>query len=410
VTQEYRDLAVHDSELQLGGSDGVSALRVLSEITASLAADDPAETTLHRFLGTIVKLAGASAGAVRMLTPDHHCMRLVGVVGLPVEVQEQEHTVKGDCGICGAAARDKRVYWTNDVQLCSELTACDYFGEGCRRILAVPVQYKGEVLGIYNLFLEADHEIAPAVLPLLRVIGELLGLALENARLTRENLRASLMNERQMLANEMHDSLAQSLHYMKMRMSLLRQAVRQHDEVGASRYIADVDDTLGTAYSSLRELLTHFRNRMDAQGLLHALRETVNGFYDKTGIVLDFINHAPDLVLPIEQELQVFHIVQEALANIGKHSRAGHARLILTEQNGRYAITIEDDGTGLGGKPCKNTKARGAKGETAHFGMNIMQERTKHLGGEIHFEDLAGQGTRMRLTFPAATQRRHTGS
>jgi two-component system nitrate/nitrite sensor histidine kinase NarX len=408
VTQDYRDLEVHDGEPGLFGSDGVSALGVLSEITASLADDDPAQSPLERFLGTIVKLTGASAGAVRMITPDSDCMRLVSVMGLPIAVQGREHTVEVDCGICGAAVRDQRVYWTRDVQPCSALTACDYFGSGCKRIVAVPVQYKGQVLGIYNLFLDADRDIPPAVSLLLRVIGELLGLALENARLTRENLRVSLMNERQMLANEMHDSLAQSLHYMKMRMPLLQEAVRQHDEAGSSRYIADVNETLGTAYSSLRELLTHFRNRMDPQGLLPALRKTVNGFYDKTGIVLDFINHAPDLALPIEQELQVFHIVQEALTNIGKHSNAGHARLILAEQNGHYAITIENDGTGPGSESLRN--AGDAKGETGHFGMSIMRERTKHLGGEIHFEDLAGRGTRVRLTFPAATQRRQAGS
>jgi len=408
VKQDYRDLEVHDGEPGLFGSDGVSALRVLSEITASLADDDPAESPLERFLGTIVKLTGASAAAVRMITPDSDCMRLVGVVGLPVAVQGREHTVEVDCGICGAAARDQRVYWTNDLRLCAERTACDYFGTDCRRIVAVPVQYKGQLLGIYNLFLEADREIAPAVSLLLRVIGELLGLALENARLTRENLRVSLMNERQMLANEMHDSLAQSLHYMKMRMPLLQEAVRQHDEAGSSRYIADVNDTLGVAYSSLRELLTHFRNRMDPQGLLPALRKTVNGFYDKTGVVLDFINHVPDLALPIEQELQVFHIVQEALTNIGKHSRAAHARLILAEQNGRYAITIENDGKGLGGAPP--TSPAGTRGETGHFGMNIMRERAKHLGGEIHFEDLADQGTRVCLTFPSSTQHRRAGS
>lgn len=408
MKQDYRNLEVDDGESGLFGSDGVSALGVLSEITASLAGEDPAESPLEGFLGTIVKLTGASAGAVRMITPDGDCMRLVSVVGLPVDAQVRENAVATDCGVCGAAARDRRVYWSNDLQPCSRRTANDYFGKDCRRIVAVPVEYKGQVLGIYNLFLETDHEIAPAVSMLLRVIGELLGLALENARLTRENLRVSLMKERQMLANEMHDSLAQSLHYMKMRMSLLQEAVQQRDEIGSARYIADVNETLGAAYSSLRELLTHFRNRMDPQGLLPALRKTVNGFYDKTGIVLDFVNHAPDLVLPIEQELQVFHIVQEALTNIGKHSHAAHARLIVAEQNGRYAITIENDGTGLaGGAPGSSA---GTKGETEHYGMNIMQERARHLGGEIHIEDLAGQGTRVRLTFPSASRRRQAGT
>jgi two-component system nitrate/nitrite sensor histidine kinase NarX len=384
----------------------VPALDILSEITAGLAGDTDPDSLLQRFLGTILKLADASAGAVRVATADGQSLRLVAAVGLPAGLERREQLMDADCGVCGAALRDNSVTWSADLKPCAQRTSYDYFGESCTRVVAVPMHCKGRVLGVFNLFLEAERELAPEVSLLLRMIGELLGLALENARLTRENLRVSLMNERQTMANEVHDSIAQTLHYMKMRLALLQETVRRHDEMRSVKYLDDVNLALGTAYSSLRELLTNFRNRMDPHGLLHALQDTVDGFHDKTGVALEFANHAPELDLPPEQEVQVFHIVQEALANVGKHAHACHARLVLDKIGGRYLIAIEDDGDGL--MPGATERATGVDDadRSVHFGINIMRERAQRLGGQIAIETLAGGGTRVRLEFPAPEKQR----
>ena len=405
MAQEYRERSRYP-DAHPAGTDGVRALAILSEIVASLAAEDPPESLLNRFLGTIVRLSGASGGAVRILTPDNECMRLVGAIGLPREVCEQEHTVGADCGICGAAQHKDRVEWTNDLRGCADSTTCSYFGTECRRVLAVPVGIKGKTLGVYTLFLDTDREVRGDMSQLLHLTGELLGLALENSRLTQENLRTSLMNERQMMANEIHDSLAQTLHFIKMRISALEDAIGQKDEVRPPKYVAEIGEAVGTAYSSLRQLLTHFRNRMDPQGLVHALQETAVQFHARTGIVLEFANSAPDLDLAPDQEVQVFHIVQEALTNIGKHSQqARHARLKLDRRDGRYEITVEDDGGGLRGH---RPDALRESGNIDSFGINIMRERAKHLGGTVEIDSLAGRGTRVRLHFPATGIRRET--
>ena len=223
-----------------------------------------------------------------------------------------------------------------------------------------------------------------------------------NDRLSRDSLRISLMNERQMLANEVHDSLAQTLVYMKTRVSLLRDAIVEHDESRASKYLEDLDRELGNAHTGLRELLTHFRNRMDLEGLVHALAGIANDFYDRTGVFLDFANHVPDLNLMVEQEVQVFHIVQEALANIGRHAHALRARLTLERKDGFYEVTIQDDGHGMAAAPGSGA---GFRAQPGHFGMSIMEERAKRLGGKIMVGAAAGQGTMVRLSFPAASGR-----
>ena len=210
------------------------------------------------------------------------------------------------------------------------------------------------------------------------------------------DLATALSNERQMMANEVHDSLAQGLTYMRMRMSLLRDAIRQGDEARALKYWDDVDSSLTNSHRRLRELITYFRTRMDPRGLVHALGEMSESFLDRTGVALEFSNRVPELHLPVGREVQVFHIVQEALANVCKHANAGHARLSLDRKDGGYEIAVEDDGVGM-----VADAAAVERGETGHYGLAIMRERARRLGGELTLESAPGAGTRVRLYFPA---------
>jgi len=225
----------------------------------------------------------------------------------------------------------------------------------------------------------------------------------EIAGVEREALRTALANERQMMANEVHDSLAQGLTYMRMRMSLLRDAIRDGDDARAFKYWNDVDTSLTNAHRRLRELITYFRSRMDPRGLLRALQEMTETFLDRTGVVLEFANHVGELDLPVGREVQVFHIVQEALANVCKHANARRARLTLERKGAGYEIVIEDDGVGMAVDPG------GERGESGHYGIAIMRERALRLGGELTLDSAPGTGTRVRLYFPAMEPQTESG-
>ncbi|MBL8492054.1 MAG: GAF domain-containing protein, partial [Rhodocyclaceae bacterium] len=178
----------------------LEALSIISEVSASLADEDDVEEMLGRFLGTMIRLAHANAGAVRVLTSDGQHLRLVGARGLPREVVEQERLVPVDCGQCGSAIRDHQSRYEIDLHFCAQRTRNAYFGRECKAMVVVPLQHGGRLQGTYNLFLPEQFELPEEVALLFRSIGEHLGMALENARLKRENLRITLMNERQMMA------------------------------------------------------------------------------------------------------------------------------------------------------------------------------------------------------------------
>jgi len=231
---------------------------------------------------------------------------------------------------------------------------------------------------------------------LLKSVGELLGLALDNARLEAESLRATVMHERQMMAAEIHDSIAQTLTFVKMRLPLLQDALLVHDDPQAMKYLGDVRQAVGESHASLREIVTHFRTRIDSRGLARALESLVARFRERNAIELSYVKRGAALSLSTEVETEVFHIVQEALANIERHSRAQHAWISLEGGPVGFELRVEDDG--IGPRPADEQCDEGS-----HFGIGIMSERAVRMGGELSVEARPGGGTRVRLAWNTST-------
>jgi len=380
-------------------ADRLPALQILSEATWSSPGASGIEEWLGRVLATMVRLAGAAAGAVRVVTGDGRHLRLVASVGMPPEAVAREKLMPVDCGACGIAVRDAAVRQGSGGVTCAGVTSVAWFG-GFANTVVVPLVHQGRVLGAYNLFLREERALPEEATLLYRSIGEHLGMALENARLARENLRMTVMNERQMMAAEVHDSLAQTLAYLKMRLALLIEAGRAGEGERALKYAADMQEALGEAYADLRELLAQFRSRMDPMGLAHALQGIAAGFEDRTGIALALENRLAELNLSVDEEANVFHIVQEALANVARHSGAKRARLVMEQRGDEYEFTVEDDGVGFfafGSRPGGDQQP----GLRHQLGVNIMRERAQRLAGRIEIANLPGRGARVRLVFPA---------
>jgi len=373
---------------------------LFAELTAGLSGGDDLDSLLQRFLAPVLRLSGAQAGAVRALTDDGLRMRLVGSVGLPPQMLLTEQEVDRHCGACGRALDEGRLTWTGDLRACRQHAAGEALGHGFGQLMAVPLRHREQVLGIYNLFFERDTPPRADIAAVLRSVGELLGLALHHARLEREQLRAAVLHERQMLANEVHDAVAQTLVFMKMRLPLLQDALRQHDDARALKYHDDLRQAVTEAHASLREILTHFRTRMDPKGLLHALRALQAGYLDRHGIELAIDAQAAAPELSVEQEVQVFHIVQEALANVAKHSRARHARVTVERSADALRFVVEDDGAGL--QPPSAGQSVACAAEGTHFGLEIMRERAQRIGGTLHVQSRPGGGTRVCLSIPLA--------
>ena len=372
----------------------VHAVTVPSRVCDIVSSPD-VHALLERGLKAIVALTGARGGAIRLVPAAGGPMQLVCSAGLPADIMASESLVDADCGMCGAALR------TDDVQVqdapftCARRMGVFATGPDTGPMLAVPLHCRGTTMGVFNLFFARSARLPSDVMALVGPVSEMLDLVLDNALLEQERLQSSLLAERQMFASEIHDSLAQGLAFMRMRMSLLQDAIRAGHGAQSLKYFRDIQDALGEAHGGLRELITHFRQPVDQEGLVHALENTARTFHDRTGVALRIENRARDLRLPAEQEAQVFQIVREALANVIKHAGASHARVVLERTARSIRVSVEDDGAGT-----RIARRRvGAAGDD-HYGLEIMRERAKRIGGRLRIVSAPGKGTQVSLSIP----------
>jgi two-component system nitrate/nitrite sensor histidine kinase NarX len=358
-------------------------------------ADGEWRAPLQRLLQAVVTLAGARAGALRLLDADDGGLLLVSAVGdLSVNALESRQQPGSDCGVCSDALRLDQACAAAATCACARAVTRQLNEAAQERVYVLPLHHGQAPCGVLNLFFDAAPEVPATLSALLPAMGDMLGLALENHRLARRALHDSVTLERLMLAGEVHDSLAQSLTWMRMRVALLRGAIDQGDRLACERYLKDIDGSLACAHGRMRELICEFRTRMDPQGLVQALRQVAEQLGSVAGLQVEVIDEAGALELSAEQELQVFHIAREALANVAKHAGARHAALHLLREHGLVHLRVDDDGVGL---PQDQT---GHGDRQDHFGLDLMRERARLIGGRIELLRRSGRGTSLRLQFP----------
>ena len=369
------------------------SLDVLYAIATSLSQPGSLDQLLDSFLDTFIELIDARAASVRVVTEDGHT-RLIASRGLDSAVVESDRLMAlGRCH-CGWCAAEGGIRVQNGTRECAKLIGRPMLEQDCREFVVVPVQYQDRILGVYNLFLDRPLAAMGEDMPdLLISVGRHLGLALEKARLDNNARRLALMEERTLIGNELHDSLAQALISMRLQLTMMGDSLQRRDVAAAENEIRNLRQAMDEAHANLRDLLANFRLRIGDQGFAPAIAGMVQRFQQETGIAMFFQNECRALKLTPAQEVQVFYIIQEALTNIRKHSGARNVRILLNNEDDFYTVLIEDDGLGMAGATA------GAAGE--HVGLAIMQERTARLPGQLVIESEPDEGTRIVLMFTA---------
>jgi two-component system nitrate/nitrite sensor histidine kinase NarX len=201
---------------------------------------------------------------------------------------------------------------------------------------------------------------------------------------------AAVAEERALLARNLHDSIAQSLAFLKIQVQLLRTAVQKGQTSQMQGALDELDIGLRESIGDVRELLVHFRTRTNTDDIEQALQETLQKFQSQTGLSGQLQVHGQGLPLPSDVQVQVLHVVQEALSNVRKHAGAAQVGLEVVK-GARWRFVVRDNGAGF------DTQKH--PGES-HVGLNIMRERAGRIGAEVNVVSTAGQGTTVTLTLP----------
>lgn len=265
------------------------------------------------------------------------------------------------------------------------------------RRFSTPIKDKKQHYGVLVLELLDENgsaELSDWQQRLVGTVASHIAMGLNMAQQAARSRMLSLLEERSVIARELHDSLAQSLSYIKIQVSRLDRALVEQDQKTALDISSILRGALNGAYRELRELLTTFRLRISEAGLIAALEETVQEYRERSGVDIELINKIGSCQLRPNAEIHVLQIIREALSNINRHADAGKA-IVLVECDieGVVTILIEDNGKGM---------ALDHEGDMMqHYGLPIMKERAEWLGGSLTIGQSSSGGASVRLEFEA---------
>lgn len=348
------------------------SLEVLYTTTRTLAENPLTQGTLEAVMRDTERVIGLEAGVVCVREEnDPH--------GYPIALRAKADDAAAWC----APERCAECFQRDD-------GGVNLIGSGSERMLSVPLAEGGKPYGIMLMRLPAGVELEEWKMKLLESIGHHIGAALASAKRTDERRRIALLEERTVIARELHDSLAQSLSYLKIQVTRLK---LQLDSANARERAAEVVEELklgiNNAYRQLRELLTTFRLRMDGRGLPDALKDTVREFAERTGTDIRLHDGLIGHELDSSEQIHVLQVVREALANVEHHAQARRADVRLAIERGRIRVTVDDDGIGI----------KDSEPPTHHYGLAIMRDRAATLHGTLSVARRPEGGTRVELSF-----------
>ncbi len=226
-------------------------------------------------------------------------------------------------------------------------------------------------------------------------------IAIENARLYEAVRGMATLEERERIAREMHDGLAQALGFLSLKLALVERGLDGGEAASLRRELSDMRKVANDAYEEVRQAIFGLRTMVSrGLGLVPTLSEYLHEFSQQAGVQvrLEVPGDQARIRFSPEAEVQLVRIVQEALNNVRKHAGARTARVRLWLEGAEALLAIEDDGAGF--DPTQAVTSAGR-----HFGLATMRERAESVGGTLTIQSDAGRGTRVTLRLPTAKAR-----
>ena len=246
-----------------------------------------------------------------------------------------------------------------------------------------------------NIFPFSSPELDAQNNELIVSLTNLISTALSLRKQRQQEHQLILFEERSTIARELHDSLAQSLSYLKIQVSVLERHLKnQMSEPEAPAIYQNIEQIkvgLGSAYRQLRDLLVTFRLTIDNDNFDEALHVAASEFALKGGFIIKVNNDIMTLNLSAHEQIDLIQIAREALSNISRHAQAQNVEIHLQYEEGdkHILMRIIDDGVGMSG----------SVDQTQHHGLMIMKERAHNIGGELIVTDNKPRGTIVTVRF-----------
>jgi two-component system, NarL family, nitrate/nitrite sensor histidine kinase NarX len=366
----------------------------LYETSALLAEATSLHELARGFVRQVRRIAKADAAAVRWSDEGNRRYLLLASDGLPPDMAQAEACVHTGTCLCGQPQAQANI---RAIPIAAQPDGAERACQraGYRTLVSVPVRLHDRVLGEVDLLFATETALTDEDGDLLDTLATHLASAMESLRATALEREAAVAEERALLAQELHDSIAQSLAFLKIQVQLLRDAVRRDDRESMARVTGELDAGVRESYADVRELLVHFRTRTNEEDIEPALRTTLSKFEHQTGLSVRLEMSGHGVALAPDVQVQVLHIIQEALSNVRKHARA-HEVVLRVTRTPHWRFEVQDDGMGF--------DAGSVGPDTTHVGLRIMQERAQRIGATVRMISTPAAGSTMVLDLPAASE------
>lgn len=353
------------------------------------------ETVLERVVNEARQLLGVKYGGLTFFRGDGEIGAFI-TSGIAPEEEEAIGPPPQGHGVIGVVTRTGETVRLDDVTAHPESVGFPANHPPMQPLLAVPIRSKTGVVGNLYLADEAGFRFDERHEETLVRFAALSAVAIENAQLHRQVRALAITEERERIAREMHDSLAQVLGYVNTKAQATKVLLTTGQVEKATAHLDQMASAARSAYADVREGILSLRTSLQPERSLGAtLREYLAVWEEQSGVqaTLDH-NRVPEGALSDLAEVQLLRIVQEALANVRKHSGATRVRVVMERKGADVETTIADNGRGF------TPEERGVHG-VPQFGMSTMRERAESLGGSFRITSTVGEGTTVHVSLPA---------
>lgn len=369
-------------------------LEILYATSGFLHEPNDIDSLCRGFLEHVQSALGAAAGSVRLLDPDSENLYITVSEGLDETFLDREAILSCGSCLCTEAARRNLTVLVDVARPGAPMKMDTCRLAGFQAVSVATITANKRPIGVFNLYFTDPRPLDESDEQLLGTLGQLLGTAIESLRLQAHTRELAVFEERNLIARELHDSIAQALAFLNLQVQLLEQALETGDTEEMNGIVTMIRQGVQESYDDVRELMVHFRTRVEQQDLDAAIEAALGRLAQQTAIATHFDVQGDGAPLEPETETQMLYIVLEALSNVRKHARARSVTVRLRRSMEGLTVTIRDDGIGFDETDASPDE------QQLHIGLEIMRERAMRIGGRFVVRSSRGRGSEIRLEIP----------
>lgn len=383
VLQQNEELSQRTKEME-------ALLKVSRAVGESLDLD----SVLPAALDAVLEATSAESAEVWLLDPQDETVELRHQRGEARDAFLEITRFAVGEGYPGIVVETGRPILVHDLPNDSRFLRQRVKNEGFQTFYALPLIRTGGAIGVLAVAARDPRALTSrSELQLLELMAENIATATENARLHEEVETLAIFTERERLAREMHDGLAQVLGYVNIKAQAVKEFLKEGQVEAAVRNMEQLESAAQETYDDVREGILALGTNGRKQPLLESLRNYVERFSELSGLPTDIDVEGVPYTFNPGVEVQLLRIIQEALANARKHAHASRTSVKLVFHDGGCRVQIEDDGRGF-------DPDRLSRGPWPHLGLQSMQERAAAIGARFQLDTAPGKGTRVILELP----------